>query len=85
MSSAEYHDGDFTPPPTLQETGEYEIGQVTPFELINTVESVPNSSFEILTPSQFFEDIEYLFYGNKNQDYKVKIKFKKEKLPLILR
>lgn len=42
------------------------------------------SSFKTLK-NQFFEDIEYLFYGNKNQDYKVKIKFKKEKLPLILR
>jgi len=42
------------------------------------------SSFKTLN-NQFFEDIEYLFYGNKNQDYKVKIKFKKEKLPLILR
>ncbi|WP_445431965.1 hypothetical protein [Chryseobacterium indoltheticum] len=42
------------------------------------------SSFKTLN-NQFFEDIEYLFYGNKNQDYTVKIKFKKEKLPLILR
>ncbi|AZA72605.1 hypothetical protein [Chryseobacterium indoltheticum] len=42
------------------------------------------SSFKTLN-NQFFKDIEYLFYGNKNQDYTVKIKFKKEKLPLILR
>ena len=42
------------------------------------------SSFKTLK-NQFFEDIEYLFYGNKNQDYTVKIKFKKEKYPLILR
>ncbi len=42
------------------------------------------SSFKTLN-NQFFEDIEYLFYGNKNQDYTVKIKFKKEKYPLILR
>ncbi|MGO4707878.1 hypothetical protein AB4Y90_01940 [Chryseobacterium sp. 2TAF14] len=42
------------------------------------------SLFKILE-NQFSEDIEYLFYGNKNQDYTVKIKFKKEKYPLILR
>ncbi len=42
------------------------------------------SSFKTLN-NQFFKDIEYLFYGNKNLDYTVKIKFKKEKYPLILR
>jgi len=42
------------------------------------------SSFKTLN-NQFFVDIAYLFYGNKNQDYTVKIKFKKEKYPLILR
>ena len=42
------------------------------------------SSFKTLN-NQFFKDIEYLFYGNKNQDYTVKIKFKQEKYPLILR
>ena len=42
------------------------------------------SSFKTLK-NQFFVDIAYLFYGNKNQDYTVKIKFKKEKYPLILR
>lgn len=42
------------------------------------------SSFKTLN-NQFFKDIEYLFYGNKNQDYTVKIKFKKQKYPLILR
>lgn len=42
------------------------------------------SSFKMLN-NQFFKDIEYLFYGNKNQDYTVKIKFKKQKYPLILR
>jgi len=42
------------------------------------------SSFKTLN-NQFFKDIEYLFYGNKHQDYTVKIKFKKEKYPLILR
>ncbi|WP_426475544.1 hypothetical protein [Chryseobacterium balustinum] len=42
------------------------------------------SSFKTLN-NQFFKNVEYIFYGNKNQDYTVKIKFKKEKLPLILR
>ena len=42
------------------------------------------SSFKTLN-NQIFKEIEYLFYGNKNQDYTVKIKFKKEKYPLILR
>lgn len=42
------------------------------------------SSFKTLN-NQIFKEIEYLFYGNKNRDYTVKIKFKKEKYPLILR
>lgn len=42
------------------------------------------SSFKTLN-NQIFKEIEYLFYGNKNLDYTVKIKFKKEKYPLILR
>lgn len=42
------------------------------------------SSFKTLN-NQFFKDIEYLFYGNKAQNYTVKIKFKKQKYPLILR
>ncbi len=42
------------------------------------------SSFKTLN-TQFFKDVEYIFYGNKNKDYTVKIKFKKEKFPLILR
>lgn len=42
------------------------------------------SSFKTFN-NQFFKDIEYLFYGNKDQNYMVKIKFKKEKYPLILR
>jgi len=42
------------------------------------------SSFKTLN-NQFFKDVEYIFYGNKNKDYTVKIKFKKEKFPLILR
>lgn len=42
------------------------------------------SSFKTLD-NPIFKEVEYLFYGNKNQDYTVKIKFKKEKYPLILR
>lgn len=42
------------------------------------------SSFKTLN-NPIFKDIEYLFYGNKNLDYTVKIKFRKEKYPLILR
>ncbi|WP_435525405.1 hypothetical protein [Chryseobacterium indoltheticum] len=42
------------------------------------------SSFKTLN-NPFFKEIKYLFYGNKNQDYTMKIKFKKEKYPLILR
>lgn len=45
------------------------------------------SSFKTLSDSdkKFFNTIEYIFYGNKNLDYSVKIKFKKDKYPLILR
>lgn len=42
------------------------------------------SSFKTLN-NPIFKGIEYLFYGNKNLDYTMKIKFKKEKYPLILR
>lgn len=42
------------------------------------------SSFKTLN-NQIFKDVEYIFYGNKNLDYTMKIKFKKEKYPLILR
>lgn len=42
------------------------------------------SSFKTLN-NPIFKDVEYLFYGNKNLDYTVKIKFKKDKYPLILR
>lgn len=42
------------------------------------------SSFKTLN-NQFFKDIEYLFYGNKDQSYTVRIKFNKQKYPLILR
>ncbi|KFE98490.1 hypothetical protein IX39_13725 [Chryseobacterium formosense] len=45
------------------------------------------SSFKTLSDSdkKFFNTIEYIFYGNKNLDYSVKIKFKKDQYPLILR
>lgn len=42
------------------------------------------SSFKTLN-NQLFKEAEYLFYGNENLNYTVKIKFKKEKYPLILR
>ncbi|AYN00693.1 hypothetical protein [Chryseobacterium sp. 3008163] len=42
------------------------------------------SSFKTLN-NPIFKDVEYLFYGNENQDYTLKFKFKKEKYPLILR
>ncbi|AZA96241.1 hypothetical protein [Chryseobacterium shandongense] len=32
-----------------------------------------------------FSNLNYIFYGNKNQDYFVRLQFKKENLPLILR
>ncbi|MGE4512604.1 MAG: hypothetical protein AB7E26_02155 [Chryseobacterium sp.] len=34
---------------------------------------------------KIFSDIDYLFYGNKDSDYYVKLKFKENNLPLILR
>lgn len=45
------------------------------------------SSFKTLSDSdrKFFNTIEYIFYGNKNLAYSVKIKFKKDQYPLILR
>lgn len=42
------------------------------------------SSFKTLN-NRLFKEAEYLFYGNENLNYTVKIKFKKEKYPLILR
>lgn len=46
-----------------------------------------SSSFHQLNPAQkkILSNIEYIFFANKEHDYNVKIKFKKEKLPLILR
>ncbi len=35
--------------------------------------------------SKLVKDIDYIFYGNKSQDYLVKIKLKKNELPLLLR
>ncbi|REC80404.1 hypothetical protein DRF60_01460 [Chryseobacterium elymi] len=45
------------------------------------------SSLSILSPAEkkLLTDIEYIFYGNKAQNYWVKIKAKKGELPLILR
>lgn len=34
---------------------------------------------------KYLREIEYIFYGNRNHDYYIQIKFKKQKLPLILR
>ncbi|MCE3075263.1 hypothetical protein [Chryseobacterium gwangjuense] len=46
-----------------------------------------SSSFKSLTADEkkIISDIDYIFYGNKSEDYYVKLKFKKEELPLILR
>ncbi|MCT2408575.1 hypothetical protein NZD88_13570 [Chryseobacterium antibioticum] len=45
------------------------------------------SSLSILTSTEkkLLSDLEYIFYGNKAENYWVKIKAKKGKLPLILR
>ncbi|SFN66357.1 hypothetical protein SAMN05421594_3722 [Chryseobacterium oleae] len=45
------------------------------------------SSLSTLTPKEkeVLSDLEYIFYGNKAENYCVKIKAKKGKLPLILR
>ncbi|WP_308003448.1 hypothetical protein [uncultured Chryseobacterium sp.] len=34
---------------------------------------------------KMISDIDYIFYGNRNQDYYLKVQFKKDDLPLILR
>ncbi len=39
----------------------------------------------ISSDQQCLKDIEYFFYANRSRDYYVKIKFKKQRLPLILR
>ncbi|GAA4164695.1 hypothetical protein GCM10022217_35730 [Chryseobacterium ginsenosidimutans] len=45
------------------------------------------SSFKSLTSSEkkLISDIDYIFYGNNDQDYYLKLQFKKGELPLILR
>lgn len=45
------------------------------------------SSFKSLTATEkkIISDIDYIFYGNKTEYYYVKLRFKKEELPLILR
>jgi hypothetical protein len=46
-----------------------------------------SSSFPQLNSNRkkLLSNIDYIFYGNKKQDYLVKIKLKKNKLPLLLR
>ena len=45
------------------------------------------SSFKTLSQSdkKLLQNVEYVFYGNRNLEYTLKIKFKKDKYPLILR
>ncbi|GAA5091101.1 hypothetical protein GCM10023210_18070 [Chryseobacterium ginsengisoli] len=45
------------------------------------------SSFKSLSSSEkkLISDIDYIFYGNNDQDYYLKLQFKKGELPLILR
>ncbi len=45
------------------------------------------SSFKTLSSREkkIFSDVDYIFYGNSDQDYYLKLQFKKDKLPLILR
>jgi hypothetical protein len=45
------------------------------------------SSFKSLTKTEkkLISDIDYIFYGNNEQDYYLKLKFKKGYLPLLLR
>ena len=47
--------------------------------LINSIKSFSASEKKAVS------NIDYLFYGNKEDDYYLKLKFKKEKLPIILR
>ncbi|WP_027386863.1 hypothetical protein [Chryseobacterium gregarium] len=46
-----------------------------------------SSSFKSLTATEkkIISGLDYIFYGNKDQDYYLKLKFKEEELPLILR
>lgn len=45
------------------------------------------SFLKTLSPKEkkMISDIDYIFYGNRNQDYCLKVQFKKDDLPLILR
>lgn len=45
------------------------------------------SSFKSLTTKEkkLLSDLEYIFYGNHDQEYYLKLKFKKEERPLLLR
>ncbi|HCR76540.1 MAG TPA: hypothetical protein DIW37_09095 [Chryseobacterium sp.] len=45
------------------------------------------SFLKTLSPKEkkIISDIDYIFYGNRNQDYYLKVQFKKDDLPLILR
>ncbi|MDQ0592354.1 hypothetical protein QFZ37_000723 [Chryseobacterium ginsenosidimutans] len=45
------------------------------------------SSFKSLTTSEkkLISNIDYIFYGNNDQDYYLELQFKKQELPLILR
>lgn len=45
------------------------------------------SSLKSLTPKErkVTSDLNYIFYGNKGQEYYVRLQFKKEELPLVLR
>lgn len=46
-----------------------------------------SSSFKSLPAAEkkIISGLDYIFYGNKDQDYYLKLKFKEEELPLILR
>lgn len=45
------------------------------------------SSLKMLSSKEkkIISDVEYIFYGNRDQDYYLKLQFKKDELPLILR
>ena len=45
------------------------------------------SFLKTLSPKEkkMISDIDYIFYGNRDQDYCLKVQFKKDDLPLILR
>ncbi|MDQ1160182.1 hypothetical protein QE422_000550 [Chryseobacterium sp. SORGH_AS 447] len=45
------------------------------------------ATVKTLSPAErkMISGLEYIFYGNRNQDYYVKLQFKKDRVPLILR